>query len=114
MGSGNVVAKKYSSNTLVVHWTLGSSLRFAWDEGENKWRCVSSYKLISCNADPALKVLEFTAAPIPDRCYTPEEAKSLAQRPSRWKKSINDPSIDIDDLVLEVMRSRGVKVECLY
>jgi hypothetical protein len=105
-----IAVKIVFSNTLVVRESSSPSY-LAWDESESEFCRVSTYELVSCDIDPALKMLEYTLAPIPDSCFSPEVAEHLAKMPSRWSRSIDDPSVRVNDLTLEEMRSRGVKVK---
>jgi len=82
----------------------------AWD-GDG-FMSVSTYELVSCDIAPGLKKLCFGIGPFPEGCVTPGFSDLLerSKAPRFFEKQIDDPSVLIDDIVLEEMRGRGVEV----
>lgn len=97
------------SNKMVVRRTGASHCVFRDDCVDSVW----VYELVSCDVDPTLKSLTFEVGPIPPSCYSESVAEVLAQLPATQTKQLDDPSVCINDDVLDLMRFRGVEVEYL-
>ena len=110
--SNAVVAEKVLTNKLVVREIPGSS-HYTFDQEAGGFCSVSDYEMVSCDIDPALKELVFVLGPLPASAFTPELAKLMANSPRERKTNIDAPSARIDDVVLDLMRERGVEVEYL-